>query len=402
MSGFGNVMKGGWHPKGKDGGKESWRSDFKGINQVVGCLLELRKAAGWMGKGKDPNASDRSEHVSQPLSSLKDPAAFGPPPKHVNYHGAAALPNETTPDRRGLGAPLLQDQIEQQDDHQRQAVYAEEQAAQKPQPPPVPYRVNTTGLSTNNLPPPPVRRLDSPSAASSPSSKLKPQLPPRLPPRDGSAVSHSPSPPPAYTPTTPSPSQGYINQEATSRLANAGVSVPALDIGRKESSSRGSSGPSDAPVNELQSRFSQMRTNSGSPSTAPHPPVREPLPVRDAEDALPPRQGFRERHADTIDAGRQKLGGVTSRFNTFVADQKFSANANKRIPRPPAPSPPVRSAAPESSPASDVQLQGQAQRKKPPPPPPKRAEMRAAPTSDSPGSSSASTPPPVPLSTRPR
>ena len=29
------VMKGGWHPKGKDGGKESWRGDFKGINQVV-------------------------------------------------------------------------------------------------------------------------------------------------------------------------------------------------------------------------------------------------------------------------------------------------------------------------------------------------------------------------------
>ena len=29
------VTKNGWHPKGKDGGKESWRGDFKGINQVV-------------------------------------------------------------------------------------------------------------------------------------------------------------------------------------------------------------------------------------------------------------------------------------------------------------------------------------------------------------------------------
>jgi hypothetical protein len=28
-------LKSGWHPKGKDGGKESWRGDFKGINQVV-------------------------------------------------------------------------------------------------------------------------------------------------------------------------------------------------------------------------------------------------------------------------------------------------------------------------------------------------------------------------------
>jgi hypothetical protein len=36
MSGFRGVMKDGWHPKGKDGSsKESWRGDFKGINQVV-------------------------------------------------------------------------------------------------------------------------------------------------------------------------------------------------------------------------------------------------------------------------------------------------------------------------------------------------------------------------------
>ena len=30
-----SMMKGGWNPKGKDGGRESWRGDFKGINQVV-------------------------------------------------------------------------------------------------------------------------------------------------------------------------------------------------------------------------------------------------------------------------------------------------------------------------------------------------------------------------------
>lgn len=35
MSGFKNVVKEGWHPKSKDGKKESWRGDFKGINQVV-------------------------------------------------------------------------------------------------------------------------------------------------------------------------------------------------------------------------------------------------------------------------------------------------------------------------------------------------------------------------------
>jgi hypothetical protein len=37
MSGFKDTLKGGWHPKSKDGkSKESWKGDFKGINQVAG------------------------------------------------------------------------------------------------------------------------------------------------------------------------------------------------------------------------------------------------------------------------------------------------------------------------------------------------------------------------------
>lgn len=39
MSGLRNTIKGGWHPEGKEGGKESWRGDFKGINQVVSSPL---------------------------------------------------------------------------------------------------------------------------------------------------------------------------------------------------------------------------------------------------------------------------------------------------------------------------------------------------------------------------
>ncbi|KAF3398090.1 hypothetical protein F1880_006442 [Penicillium rolfsii] len=409
MSGFKNVMKDGWHPKGKEGKKESWRGDFKGINQV----------AGWMGKGKDPS-EEASEHVSRPLSSLKDPSSFGPPPKHIHYHGAAALPNETTPDRRGLGAPLSQTQIAKQNTHHQQAQEEEEEAAEKPPAPPIPYRVNTTGLSTSNLPPPPVRRLDSPNSASSASAsaptpasaKPRPQLPPRVPPRNASAVSPTPSPPPAYNATPPPASQGYINQEATSRLANAGVSVPALGIGEANASTPASSGAEGASVNELQSRFSHMRTNSGSRSTVSQPSARTPIPSGNREDALPPPLSFRERHADKIDMGKEKLSGVTSRFNTFVEDRKFSANANKRIPRPPGPnspsaaisrSPTVAETPPQSTVNSSSTLEAQAQRKKaPPPPPPKRADMRAAPTNSSPTSSASHTPPPVPHNTKPR
>lgn len=59
----GSIWKGGWHPEGKGGKKESWRGDFKGINQI----------AGKFGKGKEASASEeRENHVSQPLTSLKD------------------------------------------------------------------------------------------------------------------------------------------------------------------------------------------------------------------------------------------------------------------------------------------------------------------------------------------
>lgn len=67
-------MKGGWHPKGKDGSsKESWRGDFKGIDQVVGLLLlatspllhlTLCDQAGWMGKGKETPEQDRKDEKS--------------------------------------------------------------------------------------------------------------------------------------------------------------------------------------------------------------------------------------------------------------------------------------------------------------------------------------------------
>jgi hypothetical protein len=35
MDKFKGIAKGGWQPKGKDGGKESWRGDFKGVDQIV-------------------------------------------------------------------------------------------------------------------------------------------------------------------------------------------------------------------------------------------------------------------------------------------------------------------------------------------------------------------------------
>ncbi|KAL4766470.1 uncharacterized protein BDW70DRAFT_155138 [Aspergillus foveolatus] len=401
MSGFKGIMKDGWHPKGREGRKESWRNDFKGVNQV----------AGWMGKGKDPKDEDRENHVSRPLSSLKDPASFGPPPKHIRYHGAAALPNETTPDRSGLGAPLSREQInnsytrkQQEEEEERRKA---EEAAKRP---PVPYRANRTGIDPSTLPPPPVRRTGSvaESAPASASPRPVPSVPPRVPPRTSTITpaSHTPTPP-AYTPNLEGAEQsqaadGYLNQAAVSRLAQAGVSVPALGISARPSNPT-SPAPSynQAPVNELQSRFSQMRTNSASsPSPAPSPPVQQTQsPVNSASnfsDARSAFNDFRSKHSDQIESGKQKLNGfnqkygISERINNAL-DSK-SGNTGQAPPIPPHPNL-SRSTTMSSSDTASL-----AQRKAPPPPPPqKKAELRSAPVN-----TGSPAPPPLPLGTKPR
>jgi hypothetical protein len=140
---------------------------------------------------------------------------------------------------------------------------------------------------------------------------------------------------------------------------------------------------------------------TGSPAPAPPARPESSTSSMNLEPAEPARgsssvQDFRERHADKIDMGKEKWGGVTSRFNTFVEDRKFSNEANKRIPRPPSHSSSVGQGS-SASPVDDIQ--SQAQRKKaPPPPPPKRAEIRA-PAVDAPSSPA---PPPIPHGTKPR
>src|ERR1700704_2206754 len=111
-----------------------------------------------MGKGKQPGsgAGEGSDHISRPLATLKDPSLFGPPPKNVNYHGGAALPNEITPHRGGLGAPLSEGEIKGAEQKAGATPQREEEV--KPAAPPLPYRADRTGLKTNHLPPPPVHR----------------------------------------------------------------------------------------------------------------------------------------------------------------------------------------------------------------------------------------------------
>lgn len=330
------VFKEGWHPKGKSGGKESWRGDFKGINQV----------AGWMGKGKEKE--EEHVHVARPLNTLRDPAEFGPPPKRGVVSSQRPIPDRTSStssyDRSVQNEPV--------------AVEAESDEGPRP---PLPSRPSRTASSTNVPPPPPVRRVKSTADPETvnhilPKPEALPLLPPRLPPRTNSIPSMSPSPPPAYSAASPSDaySEGYVNQEAASRLSSAGVSVPALGIGNDGNEygrdNRQRIDPvQQAPVNELQARFSRMTTKSSS-SLSPAP-----------------------------------LSNYSS------PDTPYNSTRS-----PPPPPPPV-SRVDTSRSMSSSNGEGLPRKKAPPPPPPKKASIRALPVN-----AQASGPPPIPHGTKPR
>jgi hypothetical protein len=410
MPDFKELAKGGWHPKGKDGkSKESWRGDNKGINQV----------AGWIGKGKDPNAKAH-DHVSRPLSSLKDPAAFGPPPKNVNYHGGAALPDQITPDTRGLGAPLSQEELYAKQEAEGEAQRAAEEAA-RPKGPPVPFRADTTGLSTANLPPPPGRRDGADGRGPPPATKPKPGLPPRLPPRQDS---NPRSLPPSHSAaiTEPDSHKGILNQGSMNRLSAAGVSVPEFGIGAKArqplpppgpaSPSRTSAAPAvnSTQLNELQSRFSRLSSTTSPKPESPSEGTtfaqkqaalktasafREgpsSISLSDAKAAASTANNFRERHGDQVKSGFQTANKLNSKYG--IAD-KVGTYGGVSTQEPASLQIEMRDNTVRGHVDSESDLSALG-KKKPPPPPIKRAALAGIGLPQDP------TPPPIPLSSKPK
>ncbi|KAG9232754.1 putative altered inheritance of mitochondria protein 3 [Amylocarpus encephaloides] len=423
MSGFKDIAKGGWHPKAKDGkSKESWRGDNKGINTV----------AGWMGKGKNPTA-EGLDHVSRPLTTLKDPSAFGPPPKNVNYHGGAALPNQITPDTRGLGAPLSRDEIATKQLAEEAEKQREEEEAARPKPPPVPYRKDTTGLSTAHLPPPPGRKDGADGRAPPEVSEAKPPgLPPRLPPRQNSSPMNSP--PPYNSTATPEPESHrvFLNQNSLNNLSAAGVSIPDIGIGGSKGRqplpppiSRPSnqdvlpSQPEIPPtnnssqLNELQSRFSRLSTKSPSQEAPSEGTTfaqkqaalktassfrNDPSSVSlsDAKTATSTANNFRERHGEQVRSSWQSANKLNTKYG--IADKIGGMKTTALLP------PSVNTPPPELEYASQPShFNGGSQtaltaKKKPPPPPPmKKPKLGSYTPANGPG-----VPPPIPLSSKPK
>jgi len=227
-----------------------------------------------MGKGKDNSEAAGSRgYQSRPLRSLRDPAEFGPPPRRVENSGTASTPSASTLDRRVLGEPSSQAEVQARQE-QEVGVGTEEEST-RPAPPAVPFRADTTGLSTDHLPKPPLRKSHQSEVTSAQApartSKPKPSLPPRLPPRQNSSpVEHSVSTPPPYSrgaEAAPPVQESYLNQGSLNRLGHAGVSVPGLNIGESSNpweneASPPAPGPASPQLSELQLRFSKMSTSS--------------------------------------------------------------------------------------------------------------------------------------------
>ncbi|KAI1282446.1 hypothetical protein F5Y07DRAFT_240096 [Xylaria sp. FL0933] len=324
--GWKDVVKNGWHPE-KNG--SSLKSQVKGL----------------VGRGETSSPSSREGYVPPPRSSLRDPASFGPPPKHVAAYGPTAAQQQQqtqAPDSAGGSRTYSPVQPYTQAQHVEEAA-----AAEAPPPEPKPYRVDTTGLSTSHLPPPPTRYSGGQSPQPPPPArsavitttqpsaitakpKAPPSLPPRLPPRSGNST---PSPSPTSA-DGQAASQGYLNQGAVNRLGAAGISVPGFGIG-------------------------------GGGKTPP------PLPLAGARHGPPPTA------APTQAPGYGQTEELQARFARMGTPSSSDLNPGN-----------------ETQQQSTRQVPSLAGKKKPPPPPPK---------SKKPGlSGGADTPPPIPLATRPR
>ncbi|MCJ1434372.1 hypothetical protein MMC27_003740 [Xylographa pallens] len=402
---IGEIPHGGVHIPGKG----SNRSAIKG--QVSGLI----------GRGKLPEAQgDSHNHQSRPLAALQDPESFGPPPKNLRYYGGAAAPEAIPVQRSGTGNVAHVDHNRSTHHDAGSARYAGQQEQEGP-PPKVPYKIDSTGLSTSNLPKPPMRHTDTgviyESSGVEAARKPKPSLPPRLPPRQNSASSQesfSPASPKFAISAQPRPQQNVLNQGAINRLGAAGVSVPGFGIGAASDSSNpwsdepinmvdNTSGPASKKspdMNELHSRFSKMSSSFTTPPESPSQGTtfaekqaalktansfrNDPSCVTfsDARNAASTANSFRERHGDHVATGWQsasglnKKYGIANRFTSMTSDTEPSTAQTL-------PSPPL---------SPMVSVFNPAHGKRPPPIPPKRLN-----SGNTPGSQA----PPVPLASKP-
>lgn len=401
---------------------------------------------------------DGPTHVARPINTLTDPSTFAAPPKRRGT-GLAPAPPPSNEKRSVLMAPSkYQDprgpkvapppkvsHSESQLEFQRQnsglsggsgsgsgspsgyqsprAQYAEE--GEEEEAPRGPYRTNTTGLSTDHLPKPPGRRDGADGRGGGPppvppppsyntalshpqQPPSKPSLPPRLPARTNAG---SPSQAPSPQQSTSSPANP-LNQEAVTRLGNAGISVPGLGIESRPVASpsppppprQAANGGGAGHLGELQNRFSKLNTST-SEAAAPSQGTawaqkqaalntassfqKDPssVSVADARSAAGVANNFRQRHGEQVASGVKSANSLNQKYGVANKVGGFVGGSSQQQE--------------SESPASGVS--GLAGKKKPPPPPPKKKPGLgggAAP-GPAPAREDDDAPPPIPMSTRP-
>uniref|UniRef100_L2FUB1 Gmp synthase n=1 Tax=Colletotrichum fructicola (strain Nara gc5) TaxID=1213859 RepID=L2FUB1_COLFN len=229
----------------------------------------------------------------------------------------------------------------------------------------------------------------------------------------------SPAPPPT------SSGGGYLNQNALNRLGSAGVSVPALGIGRPAppdppSRSNNSSPappprsgafspPSTGQMNELQNRFAKLGKSSGQ-SASPPPTEgttmeqkqaalrtasnfhKDPKSVSmaDARSAASTFNNFRQRHGEQVAAGVKSANNLNQKYGIADKVGKYAGQASGQQQQQAGNS--STASTPLSPPPGLVNALGK--KKPPPPPPPKKKPQIGAPPGDD-------EPPPIPLATKP-
>lgn len=365
---------------------------------------------GWVGKaqGKDTNAEAAREHQSAPLSTLKDPSTFAPPPKRI----PGASPASGGPSAAPPGS--ARQRLQEKEEAQRRA-----EQESKPQ---GPYRTDTTGLSTANLPKPPAFRPSAATPPPVPAARGKPPgLPPRLPPRQTENVDeYTPPAPPSYGEAIQQQAPSTLNQGAVNRLGQAGIAVPGFGIGRNasppvpprqraiappparqasNSSAAAAAAPTPPPattgngpqLNELQNRFARMNTSS-TPESGPNTGTswgdkqsalrtasnlrNDPSKVSgsDLKSAASTANNFQQWHGEQAASGWRAASGLNQKYGISAKASSFAGGSNStEVSQPPA--------------AGGLG-------KKPPPPPPGRKP--ALPSNNSEG------PPPIPMSSKPK
>lgn len=300
-----------------------------------------------MGKGKKDSTTEAYEHRPVPIASLKNPEAFGPPPKRVD---SAAIPKHVTPTRVEGGEGLDIDAVRETDDESSQGFgYAKETSVGRKVPPPIPYRAKSTSDLTTTAP---KASLPGDQGVEGFKPKPKPSLPPRLPPRQISASPQTPSsPPPAYSTTLPpksAVSNSHLNQGSVRRLGLAGITVPELGIeagsrasslrqaGDGNSKTRPSPGEAkglDKPNSQLP-KFSdissiQKAAGPGSPSqgttlaqkkaalktAAAFRKDPSSISLADAKATASTMNNFRERHGDQVASGMKSANALNQKYD---------------------------------------------------------------------------------------